>query len=173
MSLKVGTIYLDKKTSGSLDEAKGTLVSESFSKLDELERRANLIVYEASSVWPLFSRNHDKITICINRVAITKRSRFSSEEYPMAIENITTARVFQHFTSASLELDTFGVAKPDALTGLRVNDARLARRYILALIECRKANIDLFGLDIDDLRERLKKIGMVRFSAGESQYHKL
>lgn len=141
-------------------------------KLEELASRAGLIIFEVTTKPSLFSAR-TTLTICPNRVTISKKGMFSREEYPMAIENVTNARVFTHFRRASLEFETFGIPKPDVMKGLRVDDARLARRYILALIECKKNNIDLNYADAGSLRDRLKEIGMVRHSSDEGDYHRL
>jgi len=142
-------------------------------KLDELERRANMILFEARSQKPMLSRYRDEITICLNRVTITRGGKRAGEEHPMPIENITSARVYRRFRLATLDIDTFGVQKPDPVVAMKVDEARLARRYILALIECKKANIDLTGLDIERVRKKLKNIGMVRYSSYDEKYHEL
>lgn len=169
-----GTVYIGSSASKKEDKVEGGLLSKNENiKLNELEKRAQMVIFEAQSLRPLFSKYKDKITICLNRVTITKGSLFSGEEYPMSIENITGARVYRRMMFGTLEIDTFGVVKPDPITNMRINDARLARRYILALIECKKANIDLNSLDLSELRTKLKNIGMVRFTTAINEYHKL
>ena len=64
-----------------------------------------------------------------------------------------------------------GRPKPAPIKYLKVSEARLARRYILALIECRKANIDLSNLNPDEVREQLKTIGTVQYGSGSEKYH--
>lgn len=175
MPASTGTVYIGQKASIKTKKAKGGLLQKKeLSKLEELEQRAELIIFEVVSRSPLFSfKKGDVVTICPNRVTVTKNAAFASEEYPMAIENITGASVYKHWGNASLSIETFGVPKPDPIKNLNANDARLARRYILALIECKKANIDLSGLELEDLQEKLKKIGMVRFSTDSDTYHRI
>lgn len=165
MPHKTGTVYIDDDTSESPQEVEGSLSeNSSTSELDDLEKKASTFIFEAQSKRPFLSRNRDRISIYLNRVTITKGDKYTGAEYPMSIENITGARIYKRFFYASLEIDTFGVVKPDFLDYLNPDEARLARRYILALIECKKTGIDLSGLPLDQLREKLKKIGMVRHS---------
>ena len=90
----------------------------------------------------------------------------------MPIENITNARIYTHFLSASLIIETFGIPKPEPIRNMKIDDARLVRRYILALIECKKANLDISDFGLDEIREKLKEIGMVRYTSGKG-YHNL
>lgn len=169
-----GSVYIDnlssKSSSGEQDEI---LPENEIDKLNELEKRAKIILFEAQSQRPLFTRHRDRITICLNRVTITRGSKYAGDEFPMPIENITSARVYRNFRFASLEIDTFGVLKPDPLKSMKVDDARVARRFILGLIDCRKAGVDLYKMDIERIKEKLMKIGMVRFSSDDVDYHKL
>jgi hypothetical protein len=171
MPSKSGSIYIHRSAKKKQKAEKIVSDESDSGKLRDLEHRAGLIIFEAASVRPFLLSNKDKITICPNRVTVSNKTLFTSEEHPMPIENITGARIYRHFMFASLIIDTFGVQKPDPVDYMRVNDARLARRYILALIECKKSNIDLTGMDLGDLRKVLKSIGMVRFSTSDDSYH--
>lgn len=133
-----------------------------FTDLDRLVEKSAIIIFETQSVKWLW---HPKVTItvCPNRVTITKSSFFGHEECPLQIESITGAKIYQSLVFASLSIDTFGVEeKPEKVRFLRRSDARLVRRYILALIECKKSNIDLSNYKAAELKEKLKTIGMVR-----------
>lgn len=168
MALKKGTVYIDSlKGEEKKSEAE---VSEN-SKFDELIKRAGFIIFEISSKHSPFSLIRSKLVIAPNRITIIKRGLFYTDEYPMPIENVTDAMVYTHMFSASLMIETFGIPKPDPLKNLIVNEARLARRYILGLIECKKAGIDLSGMDITDLRQKLKSIGTVRYGSESKKYH--
>lgn len=175
MPSNTGTVYVDGKSSDDTNKGGDSVLRKEgeFEKLSELEKRASIILFEAQSQRPLFSKYRDGITICLNRVTISRGGKYSGDEYPIPIENLTSARVFRRFRFATLEVETFGIDRPDPIFSLRVDDARLARRYILALIECRKANINLAGLQIDKIREKLKNIGMVRYATHEKKYHEL
>lgn len=174
---KSGTVYIGKSRSKSSGlNQKGFFVKKSENKgIDNLIKKANLIIFKTNSVFPILNSLKSKIAITLNRVTITYNGFLTRSEYPMPIENVTGARISQDFLFATLFIDTFGIEKPDPLRYLKITDARLARRYILALIECKKANIDLPLDDIRKLRETLKNIGMVRLSATDAQsdYHKI
>lgn len=170
-----GTVFVNKKSLEDFKKSERDLLRKKgeIEKLDELERRASMILFEAQSQRPLFSKYRDEITVCLNRVTITRGGKYSGDEYPIPIENLTSARVFTRFWFATLEIETFGMDKPDPIYNMKVDDARLARRYILALIECRKANIDLSGMKVEEIREKLKSIGMVRYTTYKKKYHEL
>lgn len=172
MASKTGTIFIDLPDDGN-DSSKGQTQQKSKEdKLDDLVERAGWVIFETSSQSSLLKFYRDKITICPNRVTITKRGVFDKDEYPMPIENITNASVHTHFLRASVIIETFGILKPEPITNLKIDDARLIRRYILALIECKKANIDLSNFNLEGLREKLKEIGTVHHS-GEEEIHNL
>lgn len=140
--------------------------------LDTLAARSSLIIFETKSTIPL-SFTTTKLTICPNRVTITQRGMFSREEYPIPIESIIGARIYAGIIFASLYLETFGYTKPKPVRHLRVNNARLARRYILALIDCKKNNVEISTHKLSDLREKLKKIGRVREGFEDKNPHLL
>jgi len=169
MALRRGTVYINSPKRGSPE--KKILKDKESNKLDELAKRAGFIIFEISSRTNLLTLLRSKLIISPNRLTILKRGLFYTDEYPMPIENITDAFVYTHFASASLTIETFGIPKPDPLKYLKVNEARLARRYILGLVECKKAGIDLSGMDVIDLREKLKSIGTVRYGVESEGYH--
>ncbi|MBU0570143.1 hypothetical protein KKB40_05210 [Patescibacteria group bacterium] len=172
---KSGTVYINtSEVKKDPADEKGFFIDKKSkpSELDNLIKRAGLVVFETAPVLPLFRRIKDKITICPNRITISYNKFLSSYEYPMPIESVTGARVHRDFLFGTLYIDTFGIEKPDPFRYLRINEARLARRYILALIECKKAKIDLPVDDIYQLRNKLKNIGTVRFGTEDaSEYH--
>jgi hypothetical protein len=172
MASKTGTVFINPPKEENLQEER-EVESSGGGELDNLVQRASWIIFECNSRSSFFSSRRDKLTICPNRVTITKKSLFTLDEYPMPIENITSARVYTHFKTASLIIETFGIPKPDPLKSLDVNEARLARRYIQALIECEKSGVDLSSMGLKELREKLKSIGTVRYGTEEKDYHKL
>lgn len=137
-----------------------TFLLEKLDKLDELVAKSGKVIFEAKSRFPLLYFPN-KVTICPNRVTVTYGRGIQAEERPMLIEQINTARVIHGQFFSSLDMETFGVSKPEPIQHLDSMDARNARRYILALIECRKNNIDLASYDIDELREKLNELGRV------------
>jgi len=103
----------------------------------------------------------DTLTICPNRITITYGSLFGSNERPLPIENVIGSHVSSGLFYATLFIETFGLEKPEPLRYLSKDDARLARRYTLALVECSKNKIDLSGHSLAELRDFLGQIGMV------------
>ncbi|MBN1168444.1 hypothetical protein JXA63_00985 [Candidatus Woesebacteria bacterium] len=172
MTSKTGTVFISPPDEDDLQE-KEELEGSDGGELDNLARKARWIIFECSSKSSFLSASKDRLTICPNRVTITKKSLFTMDEYPMPIENVTSARVYSHFRNASLIIETFGVPTPDPVKNLDVNDARLARRYIQALVQCKKNNIDLTHLSLEELKNKLKRIGMVQYSTEEKDYHKI
>lgn len=139
-------------------------VEDSVPKNDKLSVLADLsheILFEAKSVYP-YELWPDKITICLNRITITYKKPFSVDERPIPIEYLNTAHVTRGMFFASLSIETFGVEKPNPIHHLRINDARTARRYILALVECKKNGINFGDYGIKDIKEKLLEIGEVR-----------
>jgi len=167
MASNSGTVYIN---SPSKDKAKSEgqpQPRESNNKLEELVHRSGYVIFETSTRPSLFNVFSDKIIITPSRLTITKQGLFNKDEYPMAIENITNARMFSHFSRASITIETFGIPKPEPITNLRIEDARKLRRYILALVECKKAGIDLSNMNLEELRDKLLEIGTVRHSSEE------
>jgi len=130
-------------------------------KLTALAERANKIIFEAKSVFP-FELYPDKITICLNRVTIAYKKPFYLDERPLPIEFINVAHVTRGIFFASLSIETFGVEKPAPISHLKIDDAREARRYILALVECKKSNVDFAEYTLEEIKRKLQSIGRVR-----------
>lgn len=172
MASRTGTVFISPPEEEGLQDG-SEVESSDGGELDDLAQRARWIIFECNSKSSFLFPSKDKLTICPNRVTITKKSFFTLDEYPMPVGNMTSARVYSHFNNASLIIETFGIPKPDPIKNLFLNEARLARRYIQALIECNKNNVDLSHLSLENLRERLKSIGIVQYSTGEKDYHKL
>jgi len=129
-------------------------------RLDLLISHSNSIIFECKSKG-LIDFHPDMITICSNRVTITYRSLLSSFEYPIPLENLVGARITNGLFYSSLYINTFGYDTPKPLTKLKRRDARLARRYILALVECKKNGVDLTKYSLKQMREKLKDLGEV------------
>ncbi len=129
-------------------------------RLDSLADRAKKVIFETKTRFP-YTLYPTKITICPNRITVSYNSSFHSYEIPMMIESVTGAEVTTGVFFSSLNIETFGIKAPSPISYLNKNDARMARRYILALIECKKNNIDLSDYSILTLRKKLKEIGRV------------
>jgi hypothetical protein len=134
------------------------------SLLDNIAERSGYVIFEAKSKRFLdFTPN--KITICPNRITIVYNNFFGKDEYPLPIENVIGARINRGFASSSLIIETFGYEKPEPFSHMSTRDARLARRYILALVECKKSDINLLDYGIEELRKKLSEIGTVRYDS--------
>ncbi len=130
-------------------------------KLEALAKLSKEVLFEAKSVFP-FELYPDKITISTNRITIIYSNPFSKDERPIPIEFINTAHVTRGIFFASLSIETFGVEKPNPINHLKIDDARKARRYILALVECKKNGVNFANYDIKEIKQKLLSIGKVR-----------
>lgn len=169
-----GTVYInysEEEVDNNSD--RGGLFVEKEKGIGDLVKKSKLIIFEADSFLPIISPFRNRITIALNRVTITYSGLLTRDEYPMPVESMTGARVRQGLLFATLYIETFGIVKPDPLRYMKIRDARLARRYILALIEAKKANIPLPLDNIKELRKTLNEIGTVRFETNSPDYHKL
>ncbi|EKE05045.1 MAG: hypothetical protein ACD_19C00426G0067 [uncultured bacterium] len=153
MSKSFGTVFTsDKKVEDSVPKT---------DKLSILADLAHEILFEAKSVYP-YELWPDKITICLNRITITYVTPFSKDERPIPIEYLNTAHVTRGMFFASLSIETFGVEKPNPIHHLRIDDARIARRYILGLIECKKNGVNFGEYNMNEIKEKLQDLGKVR-----------
>jgi len=143
----------DRSGENSPKKRKGTLA--------QLEKRAGWIIFKTQSLFP-FDLFPDEITICPNRVTITRNALLVKDEYPLPIESINGARIYRSLFFASLTLETFGYKNPGPINNLSIKNARLARRYILGLVECNKNKIDISNYSLTKFRKRLNNIGMVQ-----------
>ena len=163
MSKKSGTVYMYQDT--RLQDNPSVLLKKEDDPrrgLDELVKKSRYVIFEVRAVFP-FDLFPNSVTICFDKVIFNYKGFGTYDEFPILIENITGARVTRTFFFSSLSIETFGFkANPEPIKYLKHKDARLARRYILALIECKKAGINIESYDIDEVREKLKEVGMVR-----------
>lgn len=140
-----------------------TIVAKKDDRLTQLVRSSQNVIFATQTKRP-FDPLPDTLTICPNRITITYAGIFGSSEYPLPIENVTEARINTGLVFATLFIETFGLEKPKPLRYLPKEEARLARRYILALVECNRNKVDLSGYNLNELRKYLKQIGKVRHS---------
>ncbi len=139
------------------------LIGQSFSedKLFLLAQKSKQMVFETKSIFP-FELFPDKLVICLNRINITYSKLWFRDERPIPFEYINTAHISRGLFFASLSIETFGVEKPPAINHLPIDEARVARRYILALVECKKNGIDFSGYSLGEIKDQLQTIGKVR-----------
>jgi hypothetical protein len=161
MTNKRGTIFSMK----AVEKAAGGVFSKTLEEvqdgLDRLVMRSRQVIFQTESVFP-FDFFPNQLIICPNRITVIDRGLFYQEEYPMQLESVNGAKILRNAFFASLEIDTFGVEKPPPLKFLTIRTARLARRYILALVECKKNGVDLNKYPVDELKVKLKQIGEVQ-----------
>jgi hypothetical protein len=177
MAKNSGTVYIyeNKLVSGN-PSAKVDKELTPKKGLDDLVRKSHCVIFQTHSIFP-FDLYPNGVTICIDKVIFVYRGFGTRDEFPILIESITGARVTKTLFFSSLSIETFGFKiTPEPVKYLRHTDARLARRYILALIECKKANVDLNDYAIEEIQEKLKDIGMVRegeMSPRDIRHHQL
>ncbi len=129
-------------------------------EIEELKEEAATIIFSARSFLPFYPFR-SRITITPTRVNITIPNLFTKEEYPIPIDNISAARVFQSIFFASLMLETFRYDTPPPVKFLRKRDAILARRYIQGLVDCKKNSVNITEYPLSELKEKLLSIGKV------------
>jgi len=164
MTKRSGTVYIHQKFNKKKPKNIPKVLAKISTKtgLDNLVELSKQIIFEARSIFP-FDLFPNIITICLDKIIINYKDLFGRDQYALLLENVVGARVTYSLFFASLHIETFGIKdSPTPISYLKSLDARLARRYILALIECKKANIDLTGYSIEDIRDKLKKLGKVR-----------
>jgi hypothetical protein len=173
MPSKSGTVFIGDIESEKGDDEEVLVPEKHPDDLGNLARKSGFIIFKAIPVFPVISSMRNKIVITPNRVTIIYNNLLSRDEYPMPLENVTGARVYRDFMFASLHIDTFGIEKPNPIKYLKPNDARLARRYILALIECKKAGVNITEYPEDELIEKLNTLGTVRGGFEKKDYHEI
>lgn len=134
--------------------------NKQLNELDTLALESGSIIFRTGSVFP-FKIFPTTLTISPTRVTITETGLYTKDEYPIPIDFISGARIFRTLFFATMIIEVFRYEKPPTISFLRPEEARLARRYILALVDCRKNNINLAGYSAEELRAKLKKIGKV------------
>lgn len=157
-----------KKLGGRNENTEGDIPKKT-SRIDDLAKHSGMIIYEARSV-RFLDLSPNKISVCPNRVTLTYSNLFQKYEYPLPIENINGARVSRGLLYSTLLIETFGYERPEPLKHLMHRDARLVRRYILGLVECKKNGVDLLGLELPEIKEKLRIIGMVRHDSNDKNY---
>jgi hypothetical protein len=164
MPRRSGTVYISEEFSNERPEkeVEEELEESTNEGLDVLVQQASQVIFETQTVFP-FDLFPNKVIICVDKIIINYRGLFGRDQYSLLLENVTGARVTHNLYFSSLHIETFGIKDPPTpVYYLRNRDARLARRYILALIECKKAGVDLSGYDVEEVREKLRKLGKVR-----------
>ena len=132
---------------------------ENQEKLNSLLNKNQSIIFEAKAVFP-FDLFPDKLSVDVTRVTVTHNYILSSNVFPIPIETVNAVEAHFGILFASLRIEIQGFNQnPEIINFLWNSDARRAKRFILALIQCRIKGIDLSNLDSEKLKVTLEKIG--------------
>lgn len=125
-----------------------------------LSQESDVVIYQTKGVFPfaLFPR---KVIVTPTRVTIIVPNLLTKDEYPVPIDFIAGARVYRSVFFASLMLETFRYDTPPPVNFLTYRGAVNARKYILALVDCWRNNVDITKYSPDELRQKLLSIGKV------------
>jgi len=147
-----------KKTLFSRDKLKNNK-----QQLRRVTKASNRILFRVKAVFP-FDFFPNELIIDENSVNIVyKYFFFSREVSSMPFENINACRssVGLLFGTIYIELEGYN-RNPPPLRYLWRKDAYMARRMITGLITCQKQQIDLRKLDLNEVKEKIMNIGMVK-----------
>ena len=153
MAIKSGTVFINKKNLSKKRKVE--------KELDSLVKTVKYQLHEAKGVFP-FDFFPDSVIVDLNKVTIINRFLFSKNAYPVLIEDIKTVNDFHGILFSSLTFEVSGFeTNPAPVKWLWQKDAQKVRRYILAIKEARKRNIDLEALKHSEIKEKLEEIGKV------------
>lgn len=142
-----GTVYINKEA-----------VTE-MAKLDKLAKETNNVIYQISSVFP-FQIFPDKIIIDENKVTIVRKELFFKRTIPIMYKDVLNVKINRGILFAAMEIAVMrSHPGPRPILYLHPKEATLAKKYILGLMETKKANIDISKLTKEQVREKLEKIG--------------
>ncbi len=160
-----GTVYIETETKTEAEQREVGEVIKEVDKLGKLIDKTNSVIYETSSVFP-FQLFPDRIIIDENKVTIVRKDLFFKRVFPIMYEDIITVRVNRSFLFASMEFEVKRISKkPRPIEYLKPKDATMAKKYIMGLVEAKKANIDLSKLTTQQIKEKLEEIGKARDEA--------
>ncbi len=155
------TVYINKnekntqKVKEQIDEIK-----KNEEKLDELIQQSKEYIYQAKAVFP-FDLFPDQVIIDANKVTIIRNGFLSSNEFPIPAGKITNIEVFYGLLFASIRIEVLGYSQPPPdVAKFTHTDTRLIKRYVTGLIRVYDEKIDLSGMEVSALREKLQEIGM-------------
>ena len=145
-------------TSKLVDEI--SFKEEKKTDIKTLSAESDFVIFQTKSAIP-FNPFPSTVVVTPTRITITIPNLFTREEYPVPIDFIAGARVFHSLLFSSLMLETFRYDTPPPVRFLKHKDAALARRYILALVDCWRNNVDISQYPQEQLIEKLLAIGKV------------
>lgn len=151
-----GTVYInpeEPKTSPRVE------AQVEIKKLDKLASEANHVIYELSSVFP-FHLFPDRIIIDENKVTIVRKEILFKREFPILYKDILSVKLNQGIIFAALEFEVRRFTKnPRPIDYLWPNEALLAKKYIMGMVEAKRAKIDFSKLKTGEIRQKLEEIG--------------
>ena len=143
------------------ESSSGTQKQKELKKLDKLAKETNKVIYEISSVWP-FQLFPDRLIIDESKITVVRRGLFFKRVLPITFDKIGTIKVNRSFMFASMEFDAnLFTHAPSPLTHLYPKEANKAKKYIIGLMQAVNSGVDLSKLSIDEVREKLEKIGNI------------
>ena len=147
MASNNGTVYVDS-----------TLNKDS-EKLDKLVKESNHTIYSLASTFP-FQLFPDRIIIDENKITIARKELFFKRVFSILYNDILTIKVNRSFLFASIEFDVKRAReKPRPVVYLHPSEASLAKKYIIGLVQAKKAGVDFSNLTTKEIRNKLEEIG--------------
>lgn len=160
-----GTVYIRTETKKEAEQREVGEVINEFDKLGKLIDKTNAVIYETSSVFP-FQLFPDRLIVDENKVTLIRKELFFKRIVPIMYEDLLTVKVNRSFIFASIEFEVKRISiKPRPISYLRPRDATLTKKYIMGLVEAKRAKIDLSKLTTKQIREKLEEIGSAREEA--------
>ena len=154
-----GTVYIENSIPKEAEQREVGEVIKEVDKLNKIVTESNHIIYELSSVFP-FQLFPDKVIIDENKITIARKELFFKRVYSIMYDDILTVRVNRGILFAAIEFKVKRFGKNiRPITYLSPKDAAMAKKYIVALVEAKKAKIDMSKLSVDQIREKLEEIG--------------
>lgn len=154
-----GTVYIEAETPKEAAQREVGEVIKEVDKLGKLIDKTNSVIYETSSVFP-FQLFPDRVLVDENKVTIVRKELFFKRVFPIMYEDVLTVRVNRSFLFASMEFEVKRISKkPRPIAYLKPKEATMAKKYIMGLVEAKKANIDLSKLTTEQIKEKLEEIG--------------
>ncbi|MFI5241013.1 MAG: hypothetical protein ACHQUA_01115 [Microgenomates group bacterium] len=151
-----GTVYINGLPSKNKVEGEA---KKEVAKLDKIAREANHVIYELSSAFP-FQMFPDRIIIDENKVTIVRKDLFFKRVFSIMYDDLLTVRVNRGILFAAMEFDIKRIEKRlRPVTYLDPKEASMAKKYIMGLLEAKKAEIDMSKLNTQGIREKLEQIG--------------
>lgn len=160
---KNGTVYVNRQEQNEAEPK--TEAKKELKKLEELVEKTKDIIYETSSVFP-FRLFPDTVVVDENKVTLTRRDLFFKRTFPIMYEDIITVKVDRGILFAAMEFEIKRLdKKPRPITYLNPKEASTAKKYIMGLVEAKKAGINLSKLDTAQIRQKLEEIGTAQDEA--------